>query len=163
MLQFRNIDYSKMLYESLRAYFAVNTAGQVSIMYKFLLCCLYPLQPAFNNYDIFRIKKKIIAGCKWQIGQLTNVLNYFFDPAYKRIYISQSAVTNVSAPVFEEITAILAPVFEETTAIFAPIFSGLSARSSVTFFVPNTVNMSELISIIEQIKINGIPYQISTL
>ena len=152
-----------MLMESLRAYFAVNAAGQVSILYKFLLCCLYPLQPTFNNYDTFRIKKKIIAGCKWQIGQLTNVLNYFFDPVYKRIYISQSTVTNVNAPVFEETTAILAPVFEETTSIFAPIFSGLSARSNVTFFVPNTVNMSELISIIEQIKINGIPYQISTL
>ena len=163
MLQFRKIDFSKMLYESLRAYFAVNTAGQVSIMYKFLLCCLYPLQPAFNNYDIFRIKKKIIAGCKWQIGQLTNVLNYFFDPAYKRIYISQSAVTNVDDPVFEETPVNFDLVFEETITIFEPVFSGLSARSNVTFMVPGSVNMNELISVIEQIKINGIPYKIQTL
>ena len=152
MLQFRKIDYSKMLYESLRAYFSVNSSGQLSILYKFLFSCLYPLQPAFNNYDTFRIKKKIIAGCKWQIGQLTNVLNYFFDPDLSRIYITQSTITTLSAP-----------VFEETTAVFAPVFSGLSARSNVTFWVPSSVNMSELISVIEQIKINGIPYQIQLL
>jgi hypothetical protein len=163
MLQFRKIDYSKMLYESLRAYFSVNSSGQLSILYKFLFSCLYPLQPAFNNYDTFRIKKKIIAGCKWQIGQLTNVLNYFFDPDSSRIYITQSTITILSAPVFEETTAIFAPVFEETTSVFAPVFSGLSARSNVTFWVPNSVNMSELISVIEQIKINGIPYQIQLL
>ena len=102
MLQFRVVNYGKMLYESLRAYFSINSSGNLSQLYLFLLACLYPLQPAFDDYDTFRIKKQIIANCKWQIGQLTNVLNYFFDPVSKRITITQSVLASVDDPVFME-------------------------------------------------------------
>ena len=163
MLQFRVVNYGKMLYESLRAYFSINSSGNLSQLYLFLLACLYPLQPAFDDYDTFRIKKQIIANCKWQIGQLTNVLNYFFDPVSKRITITQSVLASVDDPVFMETPINFDPEYPETTTIFEPIFRGLYNRTNVTFNVPSTVDQSELISIIEQIKINGINYSIHTI
>ena len=163
MLQFRIVNYGKMLYESLRAYFSINSSGNLSQLYLFLLACLYPLQPIWDNYDAFRIKKQIIANCKWQIGQLTNVLNYFFDPVSKRIAITQSVLISIDDPVFAVTPINFDPVYPETTTIFEPVFKGLYNRSNTIFSVPVAVDQSELISIIEQIKINGINYIIQTI
>ena len=159
---FRAILYGKMLYETLRAYFAVNASGDLSILYKFCYSCLYILQPAFDSYDTFRIKKQIIASCKWQIGQLTNVLNYFYDNLLNRIYITQSAVSEITAPTFSYTTALFAPNFDGTTTVFVPEFSGQSSRTNVTIMVPSTVDLVDLKATVEQIKINGVPYSIAT-
>ena len=154
-----------MTFETLRSYFSVNASGQLSILYKFVFSCLYPLQSVFDNYDSFRIKKQIIASCKWQIGQLTNVLNYFFDPTLKRIYINQSEVTVIADPTFDYDPVSFDPVFDETTTIFEPVFSGLSSKTNATIMVPVSVfstSENEIISVLEQVKMNGIPYQINT-
>ena len=117
---FRTIKYSKMTFETLRSYFSVNASGQLSILYKFVFSCLYPLQSVFDNYDTFRIKKQIIASCKWQIGQLTNVLNYFFDPTLKRIHINQSEVTIIAESI-DLIREIQALAFPQTVGCLAMI------------------------------------------
>jgi hypothetical protein len=121
------------------------------------------LQSIFDSYDTFRIKKQIIASCKWQIGQLTNVLNYFFDPILKRIYITQSEVTIIADPQFEYEPILFDPVFEETTSIFEPYFLGQSSKTNVTFMIPTGVNVDEITAVIEQVKMNGIPYTISII
>ena len=98
MLLLRKIDYSKMLYSTLGAYFSINASGLISILYKYLLCILWPLQLAFNTFDVWRHKKQLIAYCDWKIGQLINLLNYLYDPIQNRIYISQSNLTGLFVP-----------------------------------------------------------------
>jgi hypothetical protein len=163
MIKFRNIDYGKMLFESLRAYFAVNSSGQLSILYKFCISCLFILQSPFNDYDTFRVKKFIIANCKYQIGQLTNVLNYFFDSVSKRIWIENSDITMVNSVVFGE-----TPPDGDYDYLYGPdpmideiVFGGLLSRSNILIHVPSSVDRDELIAVIEQIKITGLQkYQI---
>jgi len=94
-----------MLQETLRSYFAFNAQGQPSILYKFFTIFTQVLQTVwgiitdtlsntFNYNTLYNISttpplilptfsgwrnyKNIIANCKWQIGQLTNVLNSLF-------------------------------------------------------------------------------------
>ena len=78
MTSFKKISYPKMVYESLRNYFSINTNGQLSILYRYILSIVYTLQPSFDIFDDFRNRQKLIASCKWQVGQLTNVLNYLY-------------------------------------------------------------------------------------
>ena len=63
-------------------------------------------QPEWDSFEVWRANNKIIANCKWQIGQLTNVLNYYFDSTYSRIYITQKALLNIFSPII---------AFESTT------------------------------------------------
>jgi len=172
MSQFRTIDYGRMLYEALRAYFSVNASGQLSILYKYLFACIYPLQSAFINYDTFRIRAQIIANCKWQIGQMTNVLNHFFDPIRNRIYISQATQQVTSDPVFGATPKnydseygqnnSIANNTTQTTPFFEPSFGGYGVRTNVIFNIPSTLDLSAIKAVIEQVKISGINYTIQT-
>jgi hypothetical protein len=168
---FKKIDYSKMLRETLRAYHSVNAAGQLSYMYKFCLCCLYPLQAPFNNFDTWRIRTALIANCKWQIGQLKNVLNMLYDANLQRIYISQAIPIYVFAPNIDESeSTIYAPNIDEgESTVFAPnIDDPILYSDMVIIFVPasiysNTALKSQLIADIEQIKFAGIFYTIQPI
>jgi hypothetical protein len=163
MPAFKKISYGPLLYETLRAYYSVNSAGNLSILYKYLLAIVQPLQGPFNAYDTYRTKEAIIANCKWQIGQLTNVLNYLYDRTLSRIFITQSAIAAISDPMFA-----YAPThFDQTYAdappeIFERTFSDRVATTLVTINVPVGVNISDLTATVEQIKITGIPYKIVT-
>jgi hypothetical protein len=102
---FKNINYLNLLIETLRSYFAFNSQGQPSILYKF--CSIFTsvlqtvwgtitdsLSTTYNQQSVYqtlpslllptfsgwRNYKLIIANCKWQIGQVTNVLNLLFTP-----------------------------------------------------------------------------------
>jgi hypothetical protein len=171
MPQFKTITYYKMLKETLRAYHSVNTSGRLSYMYKFCLCCLYVLQIPFNNFDTWRIRKQLIASCLWQIGQLTNVLNYLYDSTLSRIVINQSVPVYIFAPEIDGLESTLfAPEIDGLESlIYAPnIDDGIINSSIVTIHVPNSIftnsaTMSLLVSEIEQIKIQGIQYQIVSL
>ena len=151
-----------MAYESLRAYFAVNSSGQLSILYKFVISCLFILQLPFNNYDTFRVRKFIIANCKWQIGQLTNVLNYLFGTTL--ITINNSDITTINDVVFAETPDNYDLMFGPGNPINEILFGGLLSRSDITFHVPSGIDQNELISVIEQIKITGLQqYKIQTI
>lgn len=162
MPNFRHIDYGKLLYETLRAYYSVNSSGNISIMYKYLLAILQVLQAPFDGYEIYRTKEAIIANCKWQIGQLTNVLNYLYDPTLSRIFITQSVILPVADPTFAYLPDNFDTVFAEDPEIFERTFTDKAASTLVTINVPIGVNISDLTATVEQIKLTGIPYQIVT-
>jgi hypothetical protein len=168
---FKKIDYSRMLRETLRAYHSVNAAGQLSIMYKFCLCCLYPLQAPFNAFDNWRIRTLLIAQCKWQMGQLKNVLNMLYDPTLKRVYITQAQPIYVFAPNIDEAeSTVYAPNIDEGESIvYAPNIDDPTLYSDqVTIFIPASIYasptlMSQLVSDIEQIKFAGTLYLIQPI
>jgi len=159
---FRNIDYGKMLYEALRNYFSVNSDGQITVLYKYCACFLQPLQLPFNNYDAARQINALVAQCRWQIGQLTNVLNFLFDTIQKRIFITQAKTSVLSAPSFPYNTPVQVRGFGSPAQAQARGFGDNTSTSKVVFNVPVGVNISNITAIIEQIRIQGIPYVIQT-
>jgi hypothetical protein len=163
MAEFRNIDYGRMVYETLRNYYSVNYDGDISFVFKFVAACIAPLINPFSDYDTYRQKESLIANCKWVIGQLTNVLNYLYDSELNRIYITQSTVSNVNDPQFEYPPVNFDKVFEEVPTIYERLFNDQANVSIVTINIPSSVNQAELIATIEQIKVKGIPYQINVI
>jgi hypothetical protein len=163
MPNFRQIHYGRLLYETLRAYYAVNSAGNISGLYKFLIAIVQVLQEPFDIYDTYRIKEAIIANCKWQIGQLTNVLNFLYDPTLSRIFITQSVVAAISDPIFAYPPIHFDQTFADAPpAIFERTFADRAATTLVTINVPTGTNISDLTATVEQIKLIGIKYQIVT-
>lgn len=161
MSQFRIIDYPKMLYEALRNYFSVNVAGNVSHLYKYCSALLQPLKAPFDLYNVQRTKNALIASCKWQIGQLTNVLNYLYDTLLSRIFITQSVVTVISDPQFEYPAIHFDGQFDEPVLIYEREFFDRVSISNVIINVPSGVNIPDLTATIEQIRLQGIPYTIN--
>lgn len=156
---FKKLDYGRLLYESLRNYFSVNTEGQMSILYRFCAALLFPLVGPFDAYDAIRRIYEIIANCKWQIGQLTNVLNYLFDPLLKRIFLTQSKPQNISAPEFTYPNPVQMQEFGGV-AIQVREFNDRQSSSLVSINVPVGSDLDAITATVEQIKIAGIPYQI---
>lgn len=161
MKQFRDIDYGRLLYETLRAYYAVNSEGEISILYKFLAAIVATLQEPFDKYQEYRSKEFLIASCKWQMGQLTNVLNYLYDNSQNRIFITQSVLTVVVDPMFQYPPSNFDVTFSETPTIYERSFNDKTSSSLVTINIPSGTNESDLVATIEQIRIQGIPYKIN--
>lgn len=162
MASFRKIDYSKLLYETLRSYFSFNAANQPSQLYIFLACIIAPLQGPFNNYDVFRIREALIAQCKWQIGQLTNVLNMLFDATLQRIFITQNKQTIISDPTFAYPPIHFDSDFNTPPMVYERGFFDRAAETIVIINVPVSIDLPDITSVIEQIRMQGIPYQIVT-
>lgn len=161
---FKNIDYGRMLFEALRNFYALNSNGEISIFYKFLASGMSILQDAFSKYDAFRRKEYLIATCKWQIGQLTNVLNYFYDPTFNRIYISQSHISVISDPIFAYTPTNFDAEFSDAPMQSESRFLDRADTTLVTINVPvgvADVFLSDMIATIEQIRLRGIPYVIN--
>jgi hypothetical protein len=167
MEKFKIILYGRMLYETLRNYYSVNYKGQMSILYKYIIAIVSPLQAPFDAFNLARIKSRLIAQCKWQMGQLTNVLNFLYDPLLTRIYIDQSVASPISATTFAYTAILQAYVFDEiSTASLntqARTFFDQATKSDVIVHVPDTVNIPDITATLEQIKIQGIPYQIEII
>jgi hypothetical protein len=161
MPNFKHINYGRVLYETLRAYYSVNSAGDMSILYRYLIAILNVLQKPFDGYELYRNKEAIIASCKWQIGQLTNVLNFLYDPTLSRIFITQSIILPIADPTFVYAPYNFDTVFAEDPAVFERTFKDRAASTLVTINVPTGVNISDLTATVEQIKLTGIPYQIA--
>lgn len=157
---FKNINYGKMLYEALRGYFSVNAAGEMSILYRFCAACIAPLQGPFDAYAAQRQINEIIANCKFQIGQLTNVLNYLYDSVQNRIFITQSAIQTLSAPEFNYVTTMQTQEFDTPATRQAREFNDSVATTAVIFNVPVGISIPAITATIEQIKIDGPPYTI---
>lgn len=160
MARFRSIDYPKMLYETLRNYFSINAVGQVSWLYKYLACIIQPLIAPFDNYESQRLLNGLIADTKWQIGQLTIVLNYLYDPVLKRIFLTQAFFISISDPEFAYPPENFDDVFADTALIDEREFNDALSLQVLTFNVPNTINISQLTATIEQIRLQGIQYRI---
>lgn len=151
-----------MLYETLTGFYSINSAGQVSWLYKFCAACLSILQVPFNNFVVFRTKEYIIANCKFTIGQLTNVLNYLYDPVQNRISITQSTVGAVFFWKFAYPPSLFLSDFGSAPLAFLETFGSRVAVSAVTINVPPGIDLIDLTATVAQIAISGIPYQIVT-
>ena len=165
MSVFRKIDFSQLLKESLRNFFTVNKAGKLSIMYRFCLAVIYPLQLAWNDFEAYRQKTWLISQCKWQLGQLSNVLNMLYDPINKSIYLTQAEAGAIFAPTIDYNSSIFAPVISDSSAIFAPTIDNISNIKETVINIPNTITgdqRSDLIATIEKIRLLGLKYSINT-
>lgn len=150
-----------MLYETLTGFFSINAQNNVSWMYKFCAACLAGMQPYMNTFFTFRTKEILIANCKWQIGQLKNVLNYLYDPNQKRITITQSAITPEFFWMFAYPPSMFVSDFGSVPMVFLETFGSPVAQSDVTITVPNSVDLADLEATVAQIAIEGINYQIT--
>lgn len=158
--KFRNINYGRMLYETLRSYFSVNKQNKINELYKYCACLIQPLIAPFDLYAQERIINGLIANCYWQIGQLTNVLNYLYDSVENSIFITQGFQNQVNATGFAYLAIINAEGFGGT-AIQMRGFFDRGDQADVIINVPNTVNIGQITATINQIILQGIPYQIN--
>jgi hypothetical protein len=160
----RSINYGRMLYEALRNYYSVTTANELSILFKYSAACVAIMQQPFDDYNTERQTAWLIAQCAWEIGQLTNVLNFLYDPSLKRIYISQSVQLSPAAPGFAYTTPENAPGFAYVSPVGARGFFNLPDRTKLTFYVPSALTsiLSQIAATIAQVAIEGIEYQILT-
>ena len=161
-LGFRKMNYPYMLYETLRNYYSVNTAGNLSYLFKYMACFIQPLIAPFDTYDIFRQTAWLVAQCAWQVGQLTNVLNYLYDPTLKRIYINQATNDSVFATCFGQTALINVPEFGQTTPVGLEVFGAPPLISAATFNVPTALSsiLSQITATIAQVAPAGISYTI---
>lgn len=150
-----------MLYETLTGFFSINEQGQASWLYKFCAACLSVLQNPFNSFVLFRNKEQLIAGCAWQIGQLTNVLNYLYDSIQNRITITQSTVTPEFFWKFAYPPSMFLGSFADAPLTYLFPFGGV-AISEVTINVPPGIDLADLTATVAQIVLSGIPYKIVT-
>lgn len=152
-----------MLYETLTGFFSITAAGAVSDLYKYCAAFLSVLQTPFNSFDAFRKKEYTIANCKWQIGQLTNVLNFLYDPTQKRIYITQSFSTPTFLWKFAYPPSGFFSDFGSDPMMFLETFASKTATSAVTINVPSEIPLDDITATIAQISILGIPYKIQQI
>jgi hypothetical protein len=168
-MRFKDIQYHEMLLQTLGSYFSLNSSGKLSILYKSLYACLKPLQGWFNSFSTWRDTEQIIADCRWEIGQLTNVLNYIFDATQKRIFISQRQYALVFAPTINYESEDYVPSLNYESEFYVPNINDIyTVNSQVVINLPtelyaDSFKQSEIISVIEQIKIDGIYYVIEEI
>lgn len=150
-----------MLWDSLGNFFSLNSVLSLSIMYKICAAYVQPLPAPFAAYVAFRNNAWLIAQCKWQIGQATNVLNMLFDLVDQRITITQSSTSPVSLTTFEY------PAIGQTGGAFGspPVlqlraFGDKAASTIVTINIPAGISLTAITAVVNQIIIPGIPYQI---
>lgn len=160
---FRSINFTLMLYETLTKFFSLNKVGNASWLYKFCAACVQPLQQPFADFVTFRNKEYLIAQCKFTIGQLTNVLNYLYDPVQNRINITQSIANPVYAMQFAYKPILFASRFGTPALIFARGFTDRTGQTTAKINVPAGIDLSDLTATVAQIDITGIDYQIVTV
>jgi hypothetical protein len=158
--RFRKILYGPMLYETVRAFFAVDIHGKVNNLYKYCACLIQPLVAPWDSFENQRLINGLIADTKWQMGQLKNVLNYLFDPTNNSIYIDQ---ITISVP---SVTGFQYPAIQQVggfggLAVQVRGFNDRSAQTPVIIHVPDYVNLGQITAIINQIIIQGILYEIN--
>jgi len=158
--RFRKIGFGKMLYETLRGYFSVNTSGKLNRLYQYCACLIQPLVAPWESFEQARIINGLVANTKWQMGQLTNVLNYLFDTTANSIYITQISIDIVSVTGFAY-NAIQQVGAFGGKAVQVRGFNDRANQTAVIINVPDYVNLSAITAIINQIVIPGIVYEIN--
>ena len=158
---FKIITYPKLVYEWLRNYFSVNADGELSLMYRFITSIVYSLQDPFNAYDIFRRKKWLISQCSYTVGQLQSVLNMLYDSMLNRITVTQSAALNMYVYGFDDTNITYIYGFDDTDETFMTNFYNNVMVSNASINIPTSINTTDIVSVINQIKIAGVQITIN--
>ena len=151
-----------MLYEALRAYYSVNSSGQLNWLFKLCACLIQPLIAPVTIFETQRITAGILANSPFQIGQTTNVLNYLYDNVLNRIYITQGYFLQVVDTTFAYAPINWDDVFANPPQIFEREFDDQIEYFGAIIHVPVSVNLSALTATVAQMAIQGISYQILT-
>jgi hypothetical protein len=180
---FKSINYSKMLLETLRG-FSINKSGNLSVIYKICISCLYPFQVIWDIFDnqnpelsdMFNSRRilKLIAACEWQIGNVENLLNYLFDPVYKRINIAQTLdVTAKWANNFDDspgLENLYVNNFDDSPALdeqYFLNFNSVSILQSIAYinipFDDTDPRYTALDSVVNMIRLKGTKYELNTI
>jgi hypothetical protein len=204
MSNFKRIFIPRMLLDTLRSDLSVNKAGNLSVLYKICLSCLYPFQSIWDDFDnpnfdsidptirkgivtdllnrgkLFSNRRilQLIANCKWQIGQLQNVLNYIFDPVNNSIVILQNnGITDVygtnfsDTPTDIELPPLYAKNFDDSpsglTPVYMPNFNSVfieTTQAQIQIpFTQISLEFSAINAIINMIRLKGTTYKLLTL
>ncbi len=158
--RFRTINYGRMLYETLRGYFSVNKKGKLNRLYQYCACLIQPLIVPWESFETARRLNGLIANTKWQMGQLTNVLNYLFDNQANSIYISQVSIDIVSVTGFQYAAIQQVGAFGGK-AVQVRGFNDRASQTPVIINIPDYVNLAAITAIINQVLISGIVYEIN--
>lgn len=150
-----------MLRETLTTALSLNKLIAPTRMYKFCAGCLSVLIQPFTLFDAFRRKEWLIANCKWQVGQLTNVLNSLYDSTLNRIFITQSVATPQFLMQFAYPPEGYASDFGSAPMMFLEPFGGV-LETVVTINVPGSADLVDLTATVAQIAIDGPEYKIVT-
>ena len=154
-MAFRNINYRIMLFETLRKFFSVNANNTISVLFTYLTAFVQLFEPAFANFVTFRNKEQLIAQCKWQVGQLANVLNILYDSTLLRIYCTQATYNILTAPEFAYTSTTYCSDFGSTPLIFASEFGDKVNTTAFIINVPTSVYNSDLLATVNQIAFTG--------
>ena len=167
MAIFKKISVGKTTFETLRNYFSVNAQNTLSFLYRYVMSCLYPLQVSWYNYENYRNYALILANTKWQISNLTNVLNYLFDPT-NSITITQASYLNVYAPDFDQKSSVYAYEFDDTlttgqTQLFCEEFDDNILVNGVVINTPSSDISKNVKTFADQVVITGLSYTLNPL
>ena len=154
-MAFKNINYRIMLFETLRKFFSVNSNNSISVLFTFLTAFVQLFEVPFANFVTFRNKEQLIAQCKWQVGQLANVLNILYDSTLKRIYCTQSTYNILAAPEFAYTSTTYCSDFGSAPLIFAGEFNDKVNTTAFIINVPTDVYNGDLVATINQIAFTG--------
>lgn len=158
--RFRSVQYPTMLYEALRGYYSVNSSGKVNWLYKLCAALIQPLVAPFAAYEAQRIVNGLIANSKFQIGQLTNVLNYLYDNTLNRIYITQGYYYQPYSTNFNETPLLFSKNFGQTPAWYGRNFDNTLTFVGAVIHVPYSANLAALTATVAQMALLGRDYLI---
>lgn len=158
--RYRSINFGLLLYESLRGYYSVNSSGKVNWLYKLCAALIQPLVAPFATYEAQRITNGLIANSKFQIGQLTNVLNYLYDNVENRIYITQGFFNQPVSTNFNQKPLLFSRNFGQTPGFFARNFDDPISFTGAVIHVPYSANLSALTATVAQMALLGRSYLI---
>lgn len=160
--RFRSINVGLMLYSILRAYYSVDSSGNVNWFYKLLAAMVQPLVSTLATYEAQRAVNGLIAGSKFQVGQLANVLNYLYDNILNRIFITQGYYNQITDVVFGESPTHFDDVFANNPTVFEIVFGDPVSIVGAVIHVPADTNVSQITATVAQMALEGINYTIVT-
>lgn len=157
---FRGIELKALLYETLSGFLSLNKALDPTWLYKFCAACLVIMDVPLTDFYAFRNKEYLIANCKWQVGQLQNVLNFLYDKVQNRIIVAQSIAHPEFLMEFGYAPEQFLSEFEEDPIEFWREFNDGTASSSVIISIPVDADLVDLTATVAQIAMEGVPYKI---
>jgi hypothetical protein len=160
--RFRQILIPLMLLECLRGYYSVNSSGRVNWLYKYCAALLCPLVDPVADYQSDIVTDGLIANSKFQIGQVTNVLNYLYDNVLNRIFITQGYYMQTVDTTFAYAPINTDTTFASSPTIFEREFNDPLQFVGAIIHVPVSANLSALTATVAQMALAGIQYTIVT-
>lgn len=158
---FRKVDLKALLYETLSGFLSLNKALDVSWLYKFCAACVVLFNVSLTDFYAFRNKEYLIANCKWQVGQLQNVLNFLYDSVQNRIVVTQSIAHPEFLMEFGYAPQQFLTEFDDDPPLeFWREFQDGTTTSIVTISIPADADLIDLTATVAQIAMEGVPYKI---